>query len=319
MSRFYAVLILVCVGFAAAGREKLGAHGLLESRSDPSPGEKSGGDGLTLDERRQACKNVCSRHGSMTSEERECQTRCRVKTDLGSEDAKRLNDFARESPKRLRRLEDTTGREVEPCSPMADVHTVHFADLDLNHDQHVSLQEVTAFTDLLCIDRDTAGRMFSSGDVNHDGIITEKEWNSSGEDTVFEYQVDKFADKHVEPQPEAPEDIARNALAELIGEVKAPPFETLDKNGDGRLDDWEMVGAFMTEIMNRDPQMSLKARRIIQNKLYDQMPGIFETLDKNHDHQLSPEEYEVKKKKQNFGNEILEAAHASTEKAEQER
>lgn len=307
MNGFYTILALVCIGFAAAGREKLGIHGLREFHTP-----------LTLEERREACKNVCSRHGSLTAEERECQTECYVKVDLGSSNAHRLREFARESPTRLRRYEETTGHDVKQCRPLAHVETVYFGDLDLNHDQHVSLQEVKAFTDLLCIPQDTANSMFAAGDGNHDGMITEKEWNSSGEDTAFEYEVDKFSDKHVELEPQAPEDVARNALADLIGEVKAPQFKTLDKNGDGMLDDWEMVGAFMGEIMSRNPHMEADARRIIQKKLYTKMPEIFEALDRNHDHQLSPEEYEVKKKGGNFGHEILEAAETSKDKTKKE-
>jgi len=303
MSGLYTILTLVCIGFAAAGRLKLGIHGT---------------PGLTLEERREACKNVCSRHGSLTAEERECITECNVKVDVASDDAHRLRDFAREHPTRLRRYEETTGQDVKQCRPMAHVETVSFGDLDLNRDKHVSLEEMKGFTDLLCIPEDTANSMFESADRNHDGMITEKEWNSSGEDTAFEYEVDKFADKHVEPPPEAPEDVARNALADLIGEVKAPPFETLDKNRDGLLDDWEMAGAFMGEIMQRNPQMSVKARKIVQDKIYTKIPAIFEALDKNHDHQLSPEEYEVKKKGEHFGHEIHEAAKASKDQTKKE-
>jgi len=300
MSGFYVIVALVCVGFATAGREKLGIHGIREFDAP-----------LTLEERREACKNVCSRHGSMTAEERECQTECYTKADLASGDADRLKDFASEHPKRLRRFEEHTGQDVKQCRPLANVEAVYFDDLDLNHDARVSHQELMAFTDLLCIPQDVANDMFEGGDRNHDGLITEKEWNSSGEDTAFEYEVDKFSDKHVEPPKQAPEDVAKNALADLIGEVKAPPFETLDQNKDGMLDDYEMVGAFMREVMNRDPGMSVKARRIIQKKLYDKMPGIFESLDKNHDHQLSPEEYEAKKKGGDFGDEVLETADSS--------
>merc|ERR1719336_1554912 len=72
-----------------------------------------------------------------------------------------------------------------------------------------------------------------------------------------------------------------------------------------------MVGAFMGEIMSRNPHMKADARRIIQKKLYTKMPGIFKALDKNHDQQLSPEEYEAKKKGGDFGHEILEAAESS--------
>jgi len=307
MTRFYAIFALVCIGFAAAGRQKLGIHGLREFHTP-----------LTLEERREACKNVCSRHGSLTAEERECVTECNVKVDLGSDNAERLRDFAKESPTRLRRYEETTGHDVKQCRPLAHVKTVYFADLDLNHDKYVSFQELTGFTDLLCIPEDTAKSMFDSSDIDHDGTITEKEWNSSGEDTAFEYEVDKFSDKHVEPPPEAPEDVARNALADLVGEVEAPPFETLDKNKDGMLDDWEMAGAFMGEIMQRNPQMSVSARRIAQDKIHSKLPEVFESLDKNHDHQLSPEEYEVKKKGGNFGHEILEAAKTSKKKTKEE-
>jgi len=307
MSGFYAIFALVCIGFAAAGRVKSGIHGLRDFHTP-----------LTLDERREACKNICNRHGTLTAEERECQTECYVKVDVASSDAHRLREFAGESPTRLRRYEKTTGHDVKQCRPLAHVEMVYFGDLDLNHDKQVSLQELKAFTDLLCIPEDTANSMFDAGDGNHDGMITEKEWNSSGEDTEFEYQVDKFSDKHVEPQPEPPEDVARNALADLIGEVKAPPFKSLDKNGDGVLNDWEMVGAFMREIMMRNPNMDVGARRIIQTRLFTKMPGIFEALDKNHDHRLSPEEYEVKKKGGDFGHEMLEAAETSKDQRKDE-
>jgi len=240
-----------------------------------------------------------------------------VKVDLGSTNARRLRDFARESPTRLRRLQ-RIGHDVKQCRPLAHVETVDFSDLDLNHDQQVSLHEMTKFTDLLCIPRDTVNSMFASGDENHDGMITQKEWNTSGEDTAFEYEVDKFSDKHVEPVPDAPEDIARNALSNLVGEMKAPQFKTLDKNGDGMLDDWEMVGAFMGEIRSRNPRMKADARRSIKKKLCNEMPEIFEALDKNHDHLLSPEEYEAKKKGGDFGHEILEAAESSKDMTKKE-
>jgi len=240
-----------------------------------------------------------------------------VKVDLGTSNAHRLRVFARESPTRLRRLQ-RTGHDVKQCRPLAHVETVQFSDLDLNHDQQVSLREMTTFTDLLCVPRDTVNSMFASGDGNHDGMITEKEWNSSGEDTAFEYEVDKFSDKHVEPEPDAPEDVARNALSNLVGEMEAPQFTTLDKNGDGMLEDWEMVGAFMGEIRSRNPRMKADAQRIIQKKLSTKMPGIFKALDKNHDHQLSPEEYGAKKKGRDFGHEILEAAESSKDMAKME-
>mmetsp|Transcript_102645 Transcript_102645/g.203767 ORF Transcript_102645/g.203767 Transcript_102645/m.203767 type:complete len:297 (+) Transcript_102645:44-934(+) len=291
MRQFYATVTLLCA---------VGIHGLRRGFNPP----------LTLEDRHQACKNICSRHGRMTAEERECMTSCRVKVDLGSEDANRLEDFAKENKTRLRRYEEHTGQNVKPCKPPANVEEVHFADVDLNNDKIVTRHELTAFTDMLCIPQDLANKMFDDADRNHDESVTTKEWNSSGEDTQIEYEVDKFADKHVEPKKEAPEDVARNALKDLVGEVKAPAFEDMDKDNDGKITEWELSSFFMWEAVRRNTQMDGRTRRHLQENVNKVMADKFKVLDKDGDHFLSREEYKARKSGENFGHEILEAVMA---------
>eukprot|EP00928_Gymnodinium_smaydae_P054127 TRINITY_DN37952_c0_g1_i1.p1 TRINITY_DN37952_c0_g1~~TRINITY_DN37952_c0_g1_i1.p1 ORF type:complete len:612 (+),score=176.28 TRINITY_DN37952_c0_g1_i1:47-1837(+) len=224
-----------------------------------------------------SCEELCKEHSVDKSLQQNCIADCRVKTDLTheSEKARTVRRFAKKHGRALREAyEDVSGEEFAECHPTEKPNRIEvkFEDVDKNGDGHISSAEAVAFARSLCVPKATEQDIFQRSDVDRDGLLNKKEWVRAGEETVVEYEIERFADNT---------------------EDQVLDFDSMNVNKDDHLEDSELLNAFMKQVMSRYPDMTKEEKDIVMDSFSDDVAGIMLSADDNGDGLLSRAEYKA--------------------------
>lgn len=304
---------LLCKAKKHELKDKPAAKSLLALGSRHEPRYHHGGTEeipLNSDDGMYACHVLCTKYATFQPQaSMKCAHQCH---NLG------LSDIPADSPQ---------------CQPIVDTDVcdieIEFEDVDSNHDGEITEDEVHLYGRLMCIPYDQIHALFVMVDTSQDHIITDAEWNSAGEDSAVEEGIDEAVDDAIKnasniPKPgETQEDLEKEAqkMIESLAaahSVQAPSFQSLDKNQDGGIQDWELFSAFMMEISDRHPDISVELRKYITDKFWDAVDDIFPRLDKDGNHVISQEEYAAASSTNDMGDELQEAQQEGSAQEEAE-
>merc|ERR1719434_220172 len=187
---------------------------------------------------------------------------------------------------------DKYGREVLSCKPKFDGKP-SFEDLD----EVLTASEVIDFGAKMCVSDEMAMQLFSMADSDRNKVIDPQEWATVGEETHAEQAIDASVDE------------AEGAMSDdVYSEVKMPPFEEFDRNGDGMLGDQELEKVLEFEFYRRFPKATEEQVHSMAGDVVQDLAEIVDRMDKNGDGKISRAEFEGKGKQIHLGDELEEAA-----------
>lgn len=252
------------------------------------------------------CARICREARGLGADA--CMAECRSHTDAAQDPDQGLRDFVAdrsynqpsgrggEAMQEAYHRMHPRGERVPDCVPKFKGEPT-FDDVDVDGDGVITVAEATTFAEQMCVSDKMAMQMFTVADADQDKALSREEFAKVGEETTAEHVVDKVADEQTEGDQQ-------------YNEVKTPPFEEFDEDGDGFLNGDELRGVVSFEFHRRLPGASDEEINKMVDDSAEDLAKLMTDFDKDSDGQISKSEWYSEKwgEQAGMGEELQEAA-----------
>jgi len=296
MNRLSVVVALLGLALASCSR--------VRRREDPP--EKS--------EATKTCEELCKSDTGIDADSGDCLTECAVSTDLETHHLDEGTDYfvndesanEKGGTEMREKYNEKAAEEVPECVPQEGYEegtTPTFDKLDTDGNGEIDGSEAEIFAEKACIPDEMVMQLFSEADLNQDKLIDKKEFESAGEDTKNEVEMDKALEEESQGDDES-------------NTVQNPPITEFDKDKDGGLDHEEATDMMEHEIGRRTEHADLPEET--KEKLEPKIDKAIDEVDTNDDGVITGDEYvaEAEDGGSDLGEELQEAQKADEDKPE---
>lgn len=256
------------------------------------------------------CQEMCQNAENIG----ECLTECRVHTDSHPDmqggvknmvEDQTVNEQGGEAMER--QFEATTGEKVASCVPEFEGEPT-FDQVDEDSSGAISADEAIDMAHKMCVPDEMAMQIFVDADADANKELSQEEYEHSGEDTAIEAEVDAVADQ--------------KGGDDQHHEVQVPTFEDWDVDGNGVLDEDEMMEVLAFALSARgfdvkaEASMSQSEEELeqLQSFVAEELETLMIELDTNQDGVIDKSEFS-EEAEGTLGDELGEAQDADLSSA----
>lgn len=235
-------------------------------------------------EKRRACRELCTKaSGGDRRTMRVCLKDCN----------KQVNYFEwSEQKQQGKQIDGEAVYEWDegPCFPVADVNVVglpSFEEFDVRQDDVLDFEEMALYAFLLCIPKEAVSDLFHSLDHDQDDLVCESEWEAM--DISAQTEVEGETSTTTTTKELTEEEYLDKLSSTWNKPISPPSFNSMDMDGDNKLQPHEFAGGFMNIVMNENPSMG----PMVRSGMYEDLTETFFPLvDTDGDHFVSQEEWD---------------------------
>lgn len=247
------------------------------------------------------CEEMCEHDKDLGAST--CITECRTATDTQPDTQEAVEDFVRDNTynevggeSMEEAFEEESGEEIPSCQPTVEGEA-SFDDIDTDGNGELSGEEVIQRAKAQCVPDEQAMELFSSADTDRNKVVTRDEFDAMGEDTAAEQAVDQAIDPATEGYNEH-------------NEVKLPPFEEFDLDGNGFIDGSEADNVIEYEFQQRfsDFDEESEGAEEQMDAFLQKVALDLQALDTDGDGNISKAEWEADHNGASLGDEMQELA-----------